>query len=714
MGEKALMFASKRPLDQPDTSAISKATNHATLMTYRNVSGRYRGTGSGIEVWLRIDVDGPRPLNRISADYYLLAGDDKTYRGSMRVDAPTITVSTRHMTITGAAVFSFHAKCTCVSITIPLVPLSASSPARARLRHLPAPGAPGAVYDCEFASPNFRRVELEQACEQGVAMPAPYDPAALSSRWAPRQLTLVEAFADAGIEIALTGQPTIIDTSEAGPNTTWSDAELHAAMEAHFSRWSDRPRWAIWLMHAASHDDQWLAGVMFDQHGLQRQGCAVFYGPSTDTSAERLRHQLHTCVHELGHAFNLSHCWQQALTDPPLPGRPDALSWMNYPDRFPGGSSAYWQEFDFSFDESELVFLRHAFERDVMMGGTPFAGTGPSDRTPGWDVDLPHDPGLRLRLHAPRALVKDVPVTIGLELTATTRAGRSVPAVLGPRQGNVAIAIRKPNGFEFLFEPLLHHCRGRETITLRAGDRPLRDDAFIHYGKQGFAFDSPGRYQLRALFAQPNGRVAVSNVTSISIMPPVSRVDRHISDLIADEQQLGMILSLVGSDARALRRGDETLHEIISRYPAHPVAVIGRLVQAANLAHGFKRIDRDGRVRFREPKVREAAKLVYDVVDQLHKPGLARSRETRWVSREPSRLTTVARVNRPRQSSTEPTRLLMASSAADTESLWPRFARWLRERYQAARSAIHEAVHVPIRPRKRVLTYSSQMTSSAS
>jgi hypothetical protein len=153
---------------------------------------------------------------------------------------------------------------------------------------------------------------------------------------------------------------------------------------------------------------------------------------------------------------------------------------------------------------------------------------------------------------------------------------------------------------------------------LRAGDPPRRDSAFIHYGKRGFAFDNPGRYQLRARFAQPDGRVVVSNVASIRIMAPASRVDSRISELIAGDPQVGKLLSLMGSDARALKRGDDRLTQVISRYPTHPVAMVARLAQAANLAHGFKRVARDGRVEVRKPAPHEAAALVADVVE--HRP----------------------------------------------------------------------------------------------
>lgn len=610
-----------RTSDEPGTNGTPMAAKRATLMPHREVSGRYRGTGGAFEVRLRIDVDGPNAMNRISADYYRLGDDDeRTSWGSMRVDAPMIAIVPRETTIAGAAVFSFPTKCKRVSITIPRVAGDAPVPARAWLRHFTPAGVPEAVYDCEFEATSFRVVELEQACEKGIAAPAQYDTAALSSGCRPRGLTPVAAFAEAGIEMRPTGPPTIIDTSAAGADTTWSDAELQAAMQEHFSRWGDRPRWAVWLLHAASHDDQQLAGLMFDQRGLQRQGCAVFYGRSTDVSPERLRDQLHTCVHELGHTFNLHHCWQHSLTDPPLPARPHASSWMNYPERFPGGASNYWREFDFGFDDQELVYLRHAFEFDVMMGGKPFTGAVPPDRAARQPANRPHDSGLRLRLSTPDELVQDMPVTVLLELTATTRAGRLVPPVLGPRPGNIDVAIRRPDGSEFVFEPLLYHCRGNETTMLQAGDPPVRDSAFIHYGKRGFSFDRPGRYQLRAVLAQPDGRVVVSNIASIRILAPQSRVDRQINELIAGDEQVGKLLSLMGSDARLLKRGDDRLTQVIGRYPAHPVAMVARLARAANLAHGFKCVARDGIVGVRTPQMPEAAALVADVIEQQRPP----------------------------------------------------------------------------------------------
>ena len=61
---------------------------------------------------------------------------------------------------------------------------------------------------------------------------------------------------------------------------------------------------------------------MFEQQGKQRQGYAVFYQGIGGTTADARRLQLYTCIHELGHCFNLLHSWQKSLATPPQPSQP--------------------------------------------------------------------------------------------------------------------------------------------------------------------------------------------------------------------------------------------------------------------------------------------------------------------------------------------------------------------------------------------------------
>lgn len=94
----------------------------------------------------------------------------------------------------------------------------------------------------------------------------------------------------------------------------------------------------------AAHARPNLYGTMFDQKGKQRQGCAVFHAGIGGATADKLRLQLYTYAHELGHCFNLLHSWQKSLATPPQADRPTALSWMNYPWLYPSGSGSVLEQ----------------------------------------------------------------------------------------------------------------------------------------------------------------------------------------------------------------------------------------------------------------------------------------------------------------------------------------------------------------------------------
>jgi hypothetical protein len=577
------------------------------------VSGRYRASDGDFEVELRVDVDGPRATKRVSADYFKTGGAPTAYIGSMRVDEPLISITPARVEISGAGVFTWPAKHTFVRIAIPRVAESAA-PAPATLRHLTSPGPVRSEYVCAFESQRFRTVQYEEAREKSVVQLVSYDTGSLPSGGTARALSPVSAYAEAGIELREERQTTVIDSSTAGANAAWSDAELHAAMEAGFSRWADIPQWAIWLLNAVTHEDPEIFGLMFDRKGLPRQGCAIFYHELTPTPARIARELIHVSVHELGHGFNLPHCWQRSNDAPPSPSRPGAKSWMNYPERFPGGPAEYWRKFAFEFDDVELVQLRHGFRDRVIMGGEPFAGSAARARSGSWDSEQ-QDEGLRLTLRAPQALAQGVPVTVGLELSLTGTGTRWVPGVLGPRAGSIDIAILDARGNESVFEPLLLHCRGEKLVPLRPGDAPIQDYAFIHYGRSGFAFADPGLYRMRARYDGRDGSVALSDEVPIRVQAPVSRAGRDVVNLVAGNKEVGALMSLMGSDAPGLRGGNETLSAIIERYPTHPLADVARVVQGVNLARGFKRMESGGKINVRPPDLVQAAALVGRVID---------------------------------------------------------------------------------------------------
>lgn len=581
--------------------------------THRPVSGTYRGRLGEFVVELRVDIDGWRATQRVSADYFRVVGDTHEYRFSMRVDAPRIRFAATRVTITGTGAFTRKTAFPDIEVTIPLVG-ELAPPGAASLRHVDRAGTPGATYACDFESDAFRHVDLEEACQEGVTRFDAYDTAALRCSGRARTLSTVAAYREAGVEMTPTAEPTVIRNAMAGPNATWSDAELLAAMEASFTRWSNRPRWAIWLLHATDHDDPDIGGLMFDRRGAQRQGCAVFYGAKQRTDPEAERNHLFNCVHELGHGFNLLHSWEKSLAVPPVPSRPDALSWMNYPERYRSGTDAYWASFPFEFDDAELVHLRHGYQHEVIMGGAPLRGGAARRRDSGWDGSL-QDPGLRLLLNPQRPAAIGVPVTVSARLTATSANGRTVPQIVGPQSGTLDVLIRRPDGDESVFVPLLRHCREPEAPMLLGSGRSLRSQPFIHYGQGGFAFPTPGRYSVRARYAGFDGRIALSNAIEIRVLAPTTRADREIERLVAGDEKVATLMSVMGSDAPDLAEGDVKLQEIIARYPTHPAAAAARLVRGTNLARTFKHLTPDNVLASRPAEPRQAAALIGTVID---------------------------------------------------------------------------------------------------
>jgi hypothetical protein len=560
----------------------------------RRVSGRYRSTGSPFQLELRVDVDGSRPMGRVSGDFFSVSGATSNYFGSFAVDSPTVQVTSTQATIEGVGDFTWSASAPRVKVTIPRTSIFVTPPA-ATFQFFTLSGSPRATYTCPFVSSFFRTVQWEQDSVAGAIPFLSYNTGSLPrpSGTPVRDLTVSQAFADAGIEMQTSGGVNIINTSAAGSDAKWSDSELHAAMVANFSFFANVPQWKVYLLVATTHVEGYR-GIMFDVSGTyQRQGCAVFYDAIRGTDPYNQRAQLRTYVHELGHAFNLLHSWQKNLANPPAPLGPNSgygdLSWMNYDWRYqPGGTSGYWAAFPFQFTDNELIHLRHGFYRNVVFGGEPFA-TGSAEIDPELFADRVEDnSGLMLELRAKPAFEFGEPVVVEIKLATTDLRGKRIHARLHPKDTLVSIAIRKPSGKTVLFRPLIDHCvDDEESILLTADDPAAYASAYIGYGKDGFYFEQPGTYQLRAMYAAPDGSRVVSQACTLRVRSPHSAADEDVAELFLGPEQ-GQLFCLLGSDSDALRVGNDAFDLVLDKYPKHPLGLYANLVTGMNAERDFK------------------------------------------------------------------------------------------------------------------------------
>ena len=576
----------------------------------RAVSGRYQGQSGSFRLELRVDVDRVRPMKKLSGDFFTVSGATVSYFGSFIVNSPTITVTATQVIVKGLGTYTFSAGAPVIRVIIDRRTIFQPQ-APAQVQFFTTSGSPGGSYNCPFISQYFRSVRLETDRVSDVTTPvlANYNTGSLPSGGPARALSVAGAYAESGIEMVPTAASDVVNIGEAGSNTSWSNAELHTSMQTHFSLFQNIPQWTVWQVVAQKHDiGPGLLGIMFDQAGAQRQGCAVFHQGLGGITATQLRLQLFTYVHELGHCFNLLHSWQKSLANPPQPDRPNSFSYMNYPWGFPAGQAAFWNGFPFQFDDGEIIHLRHAFRNHVIMGGNPFT-VGSALEDPAIMQDTIEDQsGLQLEINANQSFALGEPVVLKLALQATDRRGRSAHPYLHPNYLLTTVVVSKPGGKVVVYEPLIDHLMGPSERQL-GGHQKLEASAYIGYGKGGLYFDQPGTYQIRGVYQAPDGSRVMSNVASLRVRYPVTARDEELAELLMGEEQ-GALFYLLGSDNPSLRRGNDAFDKILDKYGDHPLADYVRMAKGVNASRTFKTIGSEPKVLVRKANMGEAGKLL--------------------------------------------------------------------------------------------------------
>ncbi|MDB5207432.1 MAG: hypothetical protein JWR72_2507 [Flavisolibacter sp.] len=582
------------------------------------VYGTYKGVNGTFELELRVDTDGPTPLQKVSGDYYTVSGATKTYFGSFVANGVAVVIAAGVVTITGTVQSTWSTPYTKIKLSINqtnlLQPLA---PAKLQWIH-GTTGAPGALYVCNYAKRGYRTVRLEQDFTAGVVPFTNYNTGSLPSGGAARVLSINTAYAEAGVDMLSAGVANVVPIALAGADAKWTDAELHNAMVNHFSLYQNNPVWDVWLLHAYEHIiGPGLYGIMFDQQGLQRQGAAVFYRGIGGNTAEQKRLQLYTCVHELGHCFNLLHSWQKSLATPPKPNIPASLSWMNYPWSFPGGGApVYWGAFPFRFDNVELAHIRHGFRNNVIMGGNAFTvGSSLEDISALFEKPVENNANLDIVLESRRSYFLGEPVDLEIKLKTTTFKNNQVVSNLHPDFGFVTIGIKKPGGNVVVYEPLAEKCIIPEHSILNVANPSIYENAYIGFDKNGFIFDQPGKYEIVALYYAEDGSRIVSDPLSLRVKNPVTADEDELADLYMADQ-VGFLMKFKGSDASYLQKGNDALDLVIDKFKDHPLAVYAEYVKGVNAQRTFKTITPGKDLIVRKPDFAEGEKLLTQVIEK--------------------------------------------------------------------------------------------------
>jgi len=582
------------------------------------VFGRYTGQFGPFEMVLRIDTDGFNPLLKVSGDYFLISGQTKSYFGSFLADGINIVNAGGMIVISGTARTSWSTSYTKLKITIKQTSVfQALSPAQLQWYH-GSTNKPGATYVCNNTGRAFRTAQLEQDCVEGVTPFVSYNTGSLPAGGPDRVLSINSAYQEAGVDMITSGMSNIIPFDLSGLEARWTNAELHNAMINHFSLYEESPEWAIWLLHAFEHSfGPGMYGVMFDQPGLQKQACAVFYKNLGGSVPEQQRAQLYACIHQLGHCFNLQHTWQKSYASPRRTNIPDSLSWMNYPRFYPGGPSAFWNAFSYQFDPVEVTHLRHDFRTNLMRGRNPFAQRAASlDIGALFEDNVANNSNLILKLEAKSSYQLGEPVCLETQLKTTSMVNQQVNSNLHADFGFITIGVKKPGGEVLLYEPIAEMDAEPGYTVLNASNPAIYQSAYIGFGKSGFIFDQIGTYKLRAVYYHRDGSRIVSDTLTLRVNNPVTADDNEIANIMLSDN-VGYLFCFMGSDAPYLQKANDSLDVLLTdKLKDHPLAIYAQFIKGVNALRTFKTITPDKKIGIRKPDFEWGQALLRTVIEK--------------------------------------------------------------------------------------------------
>ncbi|MHA1950045.1 MAG: hypothetical protein ACW987_09245 [Candidatus Thorarchaeota archaeon] len=616
-------------MDSNERSSSEKLKRSEDLYNeeYNPVSGLYSAMKStrdskGMALDLRIDIDARHSnspiLDVVSGDLYRFqsGSKDREYVSSWIMRDPNVTEDSNEVRIAGRVdPWVRDAPRADGLIVIPWDSTGESGPAEVTLTYA---SGEKLNFRCEKVSSAFRNLTVEMDICSSVNFPPKlpkYDTHSHSNHppnLSRRVLDISEAYIEAGVDTSINPAHDSIDDQV---DSVWRVSELHDAMEDYFSRietgW---PKWHFWLCQAGSFYDRDVLGIMFDYiEAPVRQGCALFRNhrafadlpetdPSNDAEAAAMRELLYTCVHEIGHGFNLMHSWEKSLATPSGTNRADAESWMNYPqkyDRLRGKTYGdFWKNFHFRFDTEEILHIRHGDLKSVIFGGDPFS-VGASRTFP----DLVDDERVEFTIRSKTDFQPIEPVMLEFKLKNLTSDSISVVKDLRPELGNTTIYIQRPD------ESVIHYAPAvlilKEPVFLDLGPEEKHHWlVLVSFGKPGHYFDMPGEYKVKALYNGPGGLSVPSNVHTLRIAKPKTDLEKEYSEEFY-KHETGLTLYLGGSDSALLKAGMRTLERISEEFSQSPIGANISFFLAKHFSRPFHalEIEKERRTRVERRKV---------------------------------------------------------------------------------------------------------------
>jgi hypothetical protein len=440
----------------------------------------------------------------------------------------------------------------------------------------------GAV-SMRWISPNFRRAHLQINTLQGAVTP----PADVGGT------TMASIFGAIGWELTVTDAGTVplpAALSNVDINACWEEGDLHTLM-ASVPGYNPADLDSIWRVHLvavpaglfAPPNDRCGRGVMFDSwlgvdpNAVPREGSATFshdgyssadpgvgshYDAATNQQQRNVpRAYLRSATHEVGHAFNQIHQGFEGGSDnsimTPTPGVAVVL----------GTSGIFPDQINLAFNDRVTRHLRHLPDPAVRPGAMDFFGSAIAAPEAA-DVAWPEMLELSVESSSDRVALGE-PITLSWTLTNRGSAAVLAPAELDIESLVARVSVTDPTGKITFMRPAgIKSCPTIVIVPMEPG-ATVTGSATVFWGRDGFAFETPGRHvvEVIALWELAGVPVAVSGQRDVFVSFPTSDAENEVAALLLDPE-VGMAVAT--GNAAPFERAVERIRQARETAEEHP------------------------------------------------------------------------------------------------------------------------------------------------
>jgi hypothetical protein len=446
-----------------------------------------------------------------------------------------------------------------------------------------------------WVSKFFRRATLEIDTLTGAVRPAPVPDGAGGTEF------FDTIFAKIGWQLSVSkDQLNVPVPGGVVPTNCWTSADLHALMTTVRNP-------------ATNLDNEWRVhmivvpaklgcsrGVMYDQIGVPREGCASFSDdgyPVSDSSnfgtaanqkqRDVPRAFLRSATHELTHTLNQIHQEQETAADNSImTTTPSVADVLGGPAS--GEPGVFPDQIKLAINTTVRNHLNHMPDPVIRPGGWPFASWFPTGAPQAADRHdfAPTELSLAVTAGSGRIALGQ-PLDLSWTMTNTSGVPLLAPNDVSAEALFASITVSDGEGRERPVRPFAIVCEHAKVSELAPG-ASVSGSMKVFWSTAGFAFERPGRYRVNVAvsWSAQGVAVGVQGGADVFVDYPSSSSDNHAADLVMHED-VGKWVAL-GGEAYHLAEACRRLQALgYAKAPGARAAGAGDSAAGTGVLRGF-------------------------------------------------------------------------------------------------------------------------------